>query len=84
MCWRKVYSRQSVGLVLGQHRRRLIGIEPAMGCDTDPTLKQIWVGGPTSYVLSTSSRHAASRFTGKTSIELMLDSAGDGGGRNTR
>ena len=35
-CLRKVYSRPSDGLVLGQRRRRLIGIEPAMGCDAGP------------------------------------------------
>ena len=37
---RKVYSRLSDGLVLGQPRRRLTGIEPAMGCDADPTLNR--------------------------------------------
>ena len=48
MCWRKVYSRPSVGLVLGQPHRRLTGIEPAMGCDADQILNRNWVGRPTS------------------------------------
>ena len=63
MCWRKLYIRPSVGLVLGQHRRRLTGIEPVMGCVAGPTLNRNWVGRPTSYV------HAAARFTGNTTIE---------------
>ena len=50
MCWRKVYSRPSVGLVLGQRRRRLTSIEPAMSCDAGPTLNWNWVGRSTSYV----------------------------------
>ena len=33
LMWRKVYRRPSVGLVLGLRRRRMTGIEPAMGCD---------------------------------------------------
>ena len=34
----QVYSRPSVGLVLGQRRRKLTSIEPARVCDADPTL----------------------------------------------
>ena len=49
-CWRKVYSRPGVGLVLGQRRRRLTSIEPAMSCDAGPTLNWNWVGRSTSYV----------------------------------
>ena len=34
-----VYSRPSVGVVLGQCRIQFVSIEPAMGCDNiDPTL----------------------------------------------
>ena len=40
ICLRKVDSRPSDGLVLGQRRRRLTGIEPAMGCDAGPTLNR--------------------------------------------
>ena len=43
-CLHKVYSRPSDGLVLGQRRRRLTGIEPAMGCDAGPTLSRNLVG----------------------------------------
>ena len=52
MCLRKVqaYSRPSVVLVAGQHRRRLTVIEPAMGCDAGPTLNRNWVGRPTHRV----------------------------------
>ena len=32
-CLRKLYNRPSDELVLGQRRRRLTGIEQAMGCD---------------------------------------------------
>ena len=53
-CLRKVYSRPSDGLVLGQHRRRLTGIEPAMGCDAGPTLTWNLVGRLTSSVRGTS------------------------------
>ena len=49
-CLRKVYNRPSDGLVLGQRRRRLTGIEPAMGCDAGPTLNRNLVGRPTSSV----------------------------------
>ena len=34
----QVYSRPSDGLVLGQRYKRLTDIEPALGCDADPTL----------------------------------------------
>ena len=44
MCWCKLYSRPSVKLMLGQHRRRLTVIERAMGCDAGPTLNRNWVG----------------------------------------
>ena len=50
VCRRKVYSRPSVGLVLGQHRRRLTAIEAAMVCEAVPTLNRHWVGRPTSCV----------------------------------
>ena len=36
--------------MLGQCRRRLTGIEPAMGCNAGPTLNQDLVGRPTSSV----------------------------------
>ena len=32
--------------MLGQRRIRLNGIEPAIGCDTGPTLNRYWVGRP--------------------------------------
>ena len=50
----QIYSRPSVGLVWGQPRGRLTGIEPAMGCDAGPTLNQYWMGRPTSCVRGTS------------------------------
>ena len=50
MCWCKVYSRPSVKLMLGQHRRQLTVIERAMGCNAGPTLNRNWVGRPTSCV----------------------------------
>ena len=53
-CLRKVYSRPSDGLVLDWCRRRLTGIEPAMGCDAGPTLNRNLVGRPTSSVRGTS------------------------------
>ena len=68
------YSSPSDGLVLGQRRRRLTGIEPAMGCDAGRTLTRDLVGRPTSSV----------RGTSYASIEWLLASTGDGGGRNTR
>ena len=46
-CLRNLYSRPSDGLVLGQRRRRLTVIEPAMGCDAGPTLNRNLVGRPT-------------------------------------
>ena len=46
----KVYSRPSDGLVFGQRRRRLTGIEPAMGCDAGPTLNRNLMGRHTSAV----------------------------------
>ena len=47
-CLRKIYSRPSDGLGLGQRRRQLTGIEPAIGCDACPTLNRNSVGRPTS------------------------------------
>ena len=52
-CFRAVYSRSSAGLVLGQRRRRLTGIEPAMGCNAGPTLTLHLVGRATSSVRGT-------------------------------
>ena len=49
-CLRNVYSGPSDGLVLGQRRKRLTGIEPAMGCDAGPTVNWNLVGRPTSSV----------------------------------
>ena len=49
-CLRKVYNRPCDRLVLGQRRRRLTGIEPAMGCNAGPTLNRNLVGRPTSSV----------------------------------
>ena len=48
-----VYSRPGDKLVLGQRRRRLAGIEPAMGCNAGPTLNRNLVGRPTSSVRGT-------------------------------
>ena len=45
MCLRKVYNRLD-RLVLGQRRRRLTGIEPAMGCNAGPTLNRNLMGRP--------------------------------------
>ena len=42
---RKVYSSPSDRLVLGQRRRRLTGIKPAMRCDAGPTLNRNLFGG---------------------------------------
>ena len=53
-CLRKVYNRPGDRLVLGQRRRRLNVIEPAMGCNAGPTLNQNLVGRPTSSVPGTS------------------------------
>ena len=39
-CLRKVYSRPGDGLVLGQRRRQLTGIEPVIGYDAGPTLNR--------------------------------------------
>ena len=54
MCLRKVYNRPGDKLVLRQRRRRLTGIEPAVGCSADPTLNRNLVGRPTSSVSGTS------------------------------
>ena len=53
-CLYKVYNRPGDRLVLGQRRRRSIGIEPAMGSDNGPTLNRNLVGRPTSSVPGTS------------------------------
>ena len=45
-CLRKVCNRPGDRLELGQHRRRLTGIEPAMGCNAGPTLNRNLVVGP--------------------------------------
>ena len=47
-------SRLSDGLVLGQRRRRLTGIESAMGYDAGPTLNRNLVGRLTCSVRGTS------------------------------
>ena len=73
-CLRKVYTRPGDWLVLGQRFRLLPGIDPAMGCNAGPTLNWNLVGRPTFSVWGTS----------WASIEWMLASTGDGGGRNTR
>ena len=52
-CLRKIYNRPGDRLVLGQRRRRLTGIEPAMGCNTGPTLNRDLVGRPKSSVSGT-------------------------------
>ena len=49
---RKVSSRPSDRLVLGQRRRRLTAIKPAMGCDAGPTLNRNLVGR-TYYIVGT-------------------------------
>ena len=36
----QIIQRTHFGLVLGQRRRRLTGIEPTMGCDAGPTLNR--------------------------------------------
>ena len=54
---RYVYSRPSVGVVLGQCRIRLVGFEPVMGCENGPTLNRNCLGTtyhrPTSCVRGT-------------------------------
>ena len=73
-----MYSRHSVGVVLDLRRRRFVGIEPAMGCDASPTLNRNWVGRPTSCVgLQDIGQHDSLE-----SIDWMLASTGDGGGKN--
>ena len=47
-CLRKLYNRPSDESVLGQRRRRLTGIEQAMGCDSGSTLNRNLVGKPTT------------------------------------
>ena len=53
-CLHEVYNRPNDGLVLGQRRRRLTGIEPAMGYDAGPTLNWHLMGRLSSYVRGTS------------------------------
>ena len=47
-------NRPGDRLELGQRRRRLTSIEPAMGCNTGPTLNRNFAGRPTSSVGGTS------------------------------
>ena len=54
VCDKYTADRPSDGLVLGQRRRQLTGIEPAMGCDAGPSLNWNLVGRPTSSVRGTS------------------------------
>ena len=54
MCLRKEYNRHGDRLVLGQRRRRLTGIKPAIGCNASPTLNRNLVDRPTSSVPGTS------------------------------
>ena len=49
-----VYNGPGDRLVLGRRRRRLTGIEPAIGCNVGPTLNRNLVGRPTSSVPGTS------------------------------
>ena len=79
MCWRKVYCRPSVGSPSGQRRRRLTGIELARGCHAGLTLSRNWVGRPTCVYPRDKRQHES-----LASIEWMLASTCDGGGRNTR
>ena len=44
-CLRKEYNGSGDSLVLGQRRRRLTDIEPAMGCNAGPTLNRNLVVG---------------------------------------
>ena len=37
-----IYSRPSVGVVLGQRRRQFADIEPAMVCDAGSALNRNW------------------------------------------
>ena len=55
-CLRKVNNRPRDRLMLGQRRRRLTGIEPAMtmASNAGPTLNWNLVGRPTSSVPGTS------------------------------
>ena len=50
----RVCAKYTTDPVLGQRRRRLTGIEPAMGCYADPTLDRNLVGRPTFSVRGTS------------------------------
>ena len=45
-----IYSRPSVGVVLGQRRRQFADIEPAMVCDAGSALNRNWEGRTTSCV----------------------------------
>ena len=58
----EVYSKPIDGLALGKRRRRLTGIEPAMGCDAGPTLNRNLVGRPTSSVRCKSNIHRRQVF----------------------
>ena len=82
MCCRKVYCRPSAGLPLGQHRRRLTRIDRATGCHAGPTFNRNWVDRPT-FVYQIHPRDKR-QHESLASIECMLASTRDGGGRNTR
>ena len=80
-----VVCRPSVVLVLGQRRGQLSGIEPTMGCDASPILNRNLVGrtfvrGFNNEVLSMSVTVLSDSLA---SIDWMLTSTGDGGGRST-
>ena len=49
VCWcsgAKYTADPVLGLVLGQHRKQLTGIQSAMGCDAGPSLNRNWVDRP--------------------------------------
>ena len=54
LCECHVYSRPGDRFMLGQRRRRLTGIEPAIGCNAGPTLYRNLLDRPTSSVRCTS------------------------------
>ena len=59
----RVHSGPRVGLVLGQRRRRLTGIEPAMSCcEAGPTLNRNLVGRPISCVQGILQQVAVARY----------------------
>ena len=82
-CRYLVYSRPSVGVVLGQCCRRFVGIESAMGCDAGPKLMIWWVGLHRMYEVGLTSKDMLEHDS-LASIEWMLASTGDGGRGNKR